>query len=148
MAKKLSTTRKGLAIGLAVVGIAGLSLASAAQLNLTGPTTGTLQAGVATIVNADCQTSPISVTFAAPVRTGKVYKSESIDITGIDAACSGKNYKLSVLNGSDVLVITPEQGGTVATVVAPAKSALSVNISGLTATSVDTIKSVALTIYS
>ncbi|NMR20312.1 hypothetical protein [Cellulomonas fimi] len=146
--KKSSTTRKGLAFGLAFVGIAGLSLASAAQLNLTGPTAGTLQAGSTAVVNGDCQTTAIPVTFAAPVRVGAAYKSAQIDLSGIQAACSGKSYKVSVLTAANQPVV-PEKAGTVAAVVAPATtSSLFVDISGLDTAQVDSIKQVSLTIYS
>ena len=66
----ISLTRKGLAFGLAVVGIGGLSVASAAQLNLTGPAAGTLQAGSVAVVNSDCQRTAIPVSFATPTRVG------------------------------------------------------------------------------
>jgi hypothetical protein len=149
MAKKLSTTRKGLAIGLAVVGIAGLSLASAAQLNLVGPVNGTLQAGSIATVNADCQSANIPVTFSAPVRSGADYKSQSIDLKNIDAKCSGKSYKLTVLTASNTIVSgLSEASGSIATATAPGTSALAVNISALDTAAIDSIKTVSLTIYS
>lgn len=145
-ARKSSTTRKGLAIGLAVIGIAGLSLASAAQLNLTGAG-GTLQAGSHAIVNADCQTADIPVKFAAPTMVAGVYKASQIDLTDIDSLCSGKSYKLSVLTSANV-VLGSEKSGTVTTVVGPATSALFMDISALSTAQVDSIARVSLTIYS
>ena len=144
---KISLTRKGLAFGLAVVGVGGLSVASAAQLNLTGPAAGTLQAGSVAIVNSDCQSAAIPVSFATPTRVGAAYRSAQIDLTGIAAACSGKSYKLAVLDAANAPVVA-EVSGTVSTVVAPATSALAVNISALTTTQLDSIKTVSLTIYS
>ncbi|HEX5332074.1 MAG TPA: hypothetical protein VFW79_05465 [Cellulomonas sp.] len=137
---KSTNRRKSIAIALAVLGVAGLSLASAAQLNLTG--TASVQSGILA-VNADCQSAPITVTFSAPVRTGTTYASAAVNLAGIDNAvgkCVGKNYKLALLDSGNALVTgTTEQTGTIAA------STLSVVIpSGQD----NAIKTVALTIYS
>ena len=144
---KISLTRKGLAAGLAVVGIGGLSVASAAQLNLTGPTAGTLQAGSVAVVSSDCQQTAIPVTFATPTRVGAAYRSATIDLKGIAAACSGKSYKLAVLDAANAAVVD-EKSGTVATVANPATSTIAVDISALSTAQLDSIKTVSLTIYS
>jgi hypothetical protein len=135
-----SNRRKSIAIALAVLGVAGLSLASAAQLNLTG--TASVQSGILA-VNADCQAAPITVTFSAPVRTGTTYASATVDLAGIDNAvgkCVGKNYKLALLDSANALVTgTTEKTGTV--------SASSLSIA-IPAGQDNNIKTVALTIYS
>jgi len=137
---KSTNRRKSIAIALAVLGVAGLSLASAAQLNLTG--TASVQSGMLA-VNADCQAGPITVTFSAPVRTGSTYASATVNLAGIDTAvgkCVGKNYKLALLDSANALITgTTEQAGTIAV------STLSVAIP---AGQDNSIKTVALTIYS
>ena len=138
---KSTNRRKSIAIALAVLGVAGLSLASAAQLNLTG--TASVQSGILA-VNADCQGSAIAVTFSAPVRTGTTYASATVDLAGINntasTGCAGKKYKLALLDGSNAFVTgTTEQTGTIAA------TALSIAIP---AGQDNNIKTVALTIYS
>jgi len=140
---KSTNRRKSVAIVLAVLGVAGLSLASAAQLNLTG--TASVQSGVVTTLNADCQTAPITVTFSAPVRTGTTYASASVVLTGIDTTvgkCLGKSYKLALLDGSATpVLIGSEFTGTIAAGDSTMTKAIPVGQ--------DTnIKTVALTIYS
>lgn len=137
---KSTNRRKSIAIALAVLGVAGLSLASAAQLNLTG--TASVQSGILA-VNADCQSAPVTVTFSAPVRTGATYASATVDLAGIDSAvgkCAGKNYKLALLDSANAPVTgTTEKTGTIA------GATLSVAIP---AGQDNAIKTVALTIYS
>ena len=90
---KSKKSRKGLAIGLAILGVAGLSLASASALNLTG--TPQLQAGVKDV--AGCQTTPIAVSFAAPTLVGGAYTSTAVTLTSIDSLCAGSTYKVALL---------------------------------------------------
>jgi len=131
---KSSNRRKGAAVALAVLGIAGLSLASAAQLNLTG--TSQFQAGVTDL--ASCQTTTVNVKFATPTLTSGAYKSASVDLVAIDAACATKTYKLSFLDAAGAPVVA-EKTGTLAA------GTLTVSLTGVNA---DSIKTVALTIFS
>ena len=109
MAPKRSTTRKSAAIGLAIVGIAGLSLAAAAQLNASSATL-----GATTTVVAPCQAAPITATYttgyttAAPVG----YKVTSVVLTGL-TDCVGKAVKVSLLDTGDN-VVGAELTGTTA----------------------------------
>ena len=66
---KSTNRRKSIAIALAVLGVAGLSLASAAQLNLSP--SNTVQSGTAAVA-ADCQPTgtPVIVAFDAPTLAG------------------------------------------------------------------------------
>ena len=122
-----------------------MSLASAANLTLTGPAAGTLQAGTTTILNVDCQTTPITVKYAAPLVVSGVYKSASIDVAGITASCASKNYKLVALTtGKTAVAGLAEQSG----VLAATPGTLTLDISSLAQTVVDTIGVVSLTIYS
>ena len=87
--------RKSAAVALAVLGVAGLSLASASTLDLTG---GTLQAGVTDLTN--CQTAPIAVGFGQPALSGGVYKVSTVTLSSVDAACKGKNVRVTLLNAT------------------------------------------------
>jgi len=142
---KSTNRRKSIAIALAVLGVAGLSLASAAQLNLTG--TASVQSGILS-VNADCQGTPITVTFSAPVRTGTTYASSNVVLTGIDTAsgkCLGKSYKLALLDGSATPGLITEFTG----VIVAADSTMTKTIPSVSGVVQDNaIKTVALTIYS
>ncbi|MDQ0372154.1 hypothetical protein [Cellulomonas humilata] len=118
MASKRSTTRKSAAIGLAIVGIAGLSLAAAAQLNASSSTL-----GATTTVVAPCQTAPITATYTtgytstAPVG----YKVTSVVLTGL-TDCVGKAVKVSLLDTGDNLIgteLTATGAATTTLAVAP-----------------------------
>ncbi len=87
-----STRRKAAAAGLAVIGIAGLSLAAASTLSLTGST---LQAG--TVDLTDCQTGDVAVEFAPAAFSAGVYRSAGVTLSGIDTDCDGKNLSVTVL---------------------------------------------------
>ncbi|KQY45991.1 hypothetical protein [Cellulomonas sp. Root137] len=99
---KSSKSRKGIAVALAVLGVAGLSLASASQLTLTG--TPQLQAGVKDV--AGCQTTSIAVAFTTPVITSGDYKSASLTLTSFDAACTTAlaKYKVALLDSTGTIV--------------------------------------------
>lgn len=102
---KSKKSRKGLAVGLAILGVAGLSLASAAQLSLTGTNGKIVQAGVTTITAAACQTGTITASFsldgstAGQLATGTTFgypsATDSVTLTSIDTACIGKHYKVA-----------------------------------------------------
>ena len=92
-----SARRKSAAIALAVVGVAGLSLASAAQLNLTS---GALGAG--TSVVAACDTDGIAVSFAPTYAAGG-YTATNVTLTGVHANCDGQTYRIQVTGASGAL---------------------------------------------
>lgn len=103
-------TRKTAALALAFVGVAGLSLASAAQLNL-----GSGNIGAGTTVVASCQgETPISVNFESTFVPGvdAEYKASSINLSSIATACEGLDYKVT-LTDSDGSVLGTEATGTV-----------------------------------
>lgn len=109
--KTAANGRKTAAIALGVVGILGLSIAAAAQLNL-----GTSTLGAGTTVVASCQPegTPIGVAFESTFAPGADagYKASSLNLTSIDAACEGLNYKVT-LTDSDGAVLGDEATGTV-----------------------------------
>lgn len=103
---KKNNRRKALAVGLAVLGVAGLSLASAAQLQLNTTNADLVQAGVEDLTASTCQAGPINVTFtlagAAPgtltegVNFGYNEGADAISLTDIDADCAGKNLEVAL----------------------------------------------------
>ena len=95
------THRKVVAVALGVLGVAGLSLASASTLNVN--TGSNIQAGVATI--AACQgTTAVAATFGAPVLTAGTYTTPSVTLSGILTACAGKSMKVAFVDGAGVSV--------------------------------------------
>ncbi|WP_421732297.1 hypothetical protein [Cellulomonas sp.] len=106
-------SRKGIAVALAVLGVAGLSLASAAQLNLTGTNGKLVQSGVTTITAAACQTSTIVASFSptgtgGSLATGTTFGypagTDSVTLTSFDPACVGKHFKVAFGNSSNTTV--------------------------------------------
>lgn len=103
---KKNNRRKALAVGLAVLGVAGLSLASAAQLTLNGQDSNLVQAGVDDINASLCQTSTIDVEFtlagatAGDLTTGSTFgypaAVDAIVLDKIDTACAGKTIKVAL----------------------------------------------------
>ena len=89
--------RKSAAIALAVIGIAGLSLASASTLDLTG---GALQAGVTSLNGCQPETDAVTVGFGAPSFAGGEYGVSSVVLKGIDAACKGSTVKVTLLDAA------------------------------------------------
>ncbi|KRD43143.1 hypothetical protein ASE38_02370 [Cellulomonas sp. Root930] len=137
-------SRKGLAVGLAVLGVAGLSLAAASTLSLTS--SAKFQAGSATI-SADCQgVVAIPVTFGAPtlattgVNAGS-YSASSVKFASIVAACDTLNYKVAIKTAAGWTDITP-------TTPAPKIAGTTLDVSIPTATLANDITGVSLTIYS
>lgn len=88
-----STRRKSAAIALAVVGVAGLSLASAAQLNVDSASL-----GAATEIVASCQPeggAAIEVGFQNSYASG-AYNTTGIVLTGVAAACDGLDVRVTL----------------------------------------------------
>ena len=122
-AKKWNTRRKALAVGLAVLGVAGLSLASAAQLTLNGQDSDLVQAGVDSIDANLCQSSTINVSFtlegATPgtLATGGEFgypaAADAIELDAIDGECAGKQIKVA-LGDADGDLVGTEYSGTAA----------------------------------
>ena len=93
-----STRRKSAAIALAVIGIAGLSLAAAAQLNITSTSLG---AGSVTVVTCD---AAVNLTYTL---TGS--NVSAVTVNGVDdVACLGQKIGLTAQN------VTPTEQTVVA----------------------------------
>ncbi|HEV7567643.1 MAG: hypothetical protein JWP70_2210 [Leifsonia sp.] len=110
-----STSLKFAAVAIGVAGIVGLTISSAASLNLSG---GSVGAGSSVV--ASCQTSgPIGVTFTnvyTPAVSG--YTVTSVKLSGVDAACLGQQLKVSLTatGGTSLIEVTgPGAGGTAVT---------------------------------
>ncbi|WP_149203798.1 hypothetical protein [Actinotalea subterranea] len=103
-----STRRKSAAIALAVVGIAGLSLASAAQLTVN---TSTLQAGKVAV--GKCDDNGVKVDYTSAFAAGS-YNATGLSVTDIAAACDGGTIKVTVIAGGTTREVTGTSisGGT------------------------------------
>lgn len=101
--------RKAAALALGVVGVAGLSIAAAAQLNL-----GTSSLGAGTTVIASCQPegTPIGVSFENTFTPGAEagYQATSLNLDSIDPACNGLNYKVTLTDSSGSVLGTEATG--------------------------------------
>jgi hypothetical protein len=96
--KKSTKGRKSAAIALAIVGVAGLSLASAAQLNINSASL-----GAGTSVVASCDTDGIDVHYTNVYNAGTgVYDTSSVILTGVDAKCNGLKYSVQLKTGTGV----------------------------------------------
>ena len=87
MAKK-KNSRKALAVALGIMGIAGLSLASASQLTVTP--SNEVAMGVSGLF-AECDNA-VGITYGYDA----TYKINSVTITGINDACLGKALTFSI----------------------------------------------------
>lgn len=102
MATKRSITRKGLAVGLAVLGVSGLSLASAASLG--GLATGSLGAEASLV--ASCDSNGVTVDWGKPEYSAsmRTYMTSQIILRGVNKDCLEKKFDITVSNGADVEV--------------------------------------------
>lgn len=114
MAKK--NIRKYAAVGLGILGVAGLSLASASQLLVTTDTI-----AVGSQVFASCDTDGINVGY-----TTGTFAGGSLPVTGIVVGsgtgvskvvhtdCNGKTYTVSVLDAAGAPIAGQTYTGTIA----------------------------------
>ncbi len=92
MAKK-KNSRKALAVALGIMGIAGLSVASASTLSLNANP----EVGIGVKAFAPCQTSTLtaSYTYGKDLSSG-TYEIKNFVISGVDAACTSAGAKITV----------------------------------------------------
>ena len=139
MSKNTNKRARAAAVALTIVGVAGLSMAAAAQINLNY--TGAFQAGATTTINADCQNATVDVKYDTPVFDGSAttpWKVATVTFSKIDTGCQGKKYEAAYKTSGDWVKLT---GGTVAT------GATSVAVPLPASLNANDIKSLALTIY-
>ena len=95
--------RRFAAVVLGVVGIAGLGIASAAQI-----TVGSSTLGVGATIVSTCQGSgTITTSFPTAWNTAispNAYRVTAVTLSGVNGACVGKAYRIQMLNGSGVAV--------------------------------------------
>ena len=103
-----STRRKAAAAGLAVIGIAGLSLAAAAQLTVNSDT---LQAGA--IAVGTCDGDGVRVTYTNAF-SGGAYNATGVSVTGIAPTCGNGDIKMTLTYGPAGSQQTREFTGTIA----------------------------------
>src|SRR5690606_28698224 len=86
-----SNSRKSLALALGIVGVAGLSMASAASIDVDSTE---IAAGSDTFL--DCDADGVDVTYVNPVYTGGATDAYTIDTVNVadfsDGTCSGTVY--------------------------------------------------------
>ncbi len=88
--KKKNNSRKALAVALGIMGVAGLSLASASQLTVN-TTSSNIGVGQGTFAAA-CDTAvDVAYTYSLPTN---LYS--AVNITGIAAACNGKTLQYTL----------------------------------------------------
>lgn len=95
--------RRFAAVVLGVVGIAGLGIASAAQI-----TVGSSTLGVGATIVSTCQGAPtITTSFPTAWNTAiapNAYRVTAVTLSGVNSACVGKAYRIQMLNGTGVAV--------------------------------------------
>jgi len=91
-----SLGRRAAALALTIVAIAGLGLASAAQLSINSRV---LQAGTASVGTCQPVGTPVVVSFTTVFKTTnpRRYDATAVKLSGINGACVGKTYRLQVL---------------------------------------------------
>ena len=82
-----SNSRKSLALALGVVGVAGLSMASAANLDVTS---NEIAAGSDQF--ADCDADGVTVAYGTPTFVSGEFVVGSVTIGDLDGTCSGTVY--------------------------------------------------------
>ncbi len=133
MASRKNRSRKSLAVALAIVGVAGLSMASAAQLNVTSDT---VAAGVDTITA--CDADGVTVTYGTTF-SGGVYEVSSVTIAGVDDTnCDGRTLDFTLLDVTNAAI-----GSGTATI---ASGTTSYTIGSLT-TSAEALTGIAVVIH-
>lgn len=109
MAQKKNKSRKALAVALGIMGVAGLSVASASQLTITAEN----EVGVGVDTFSSCQTSAISVDYTYDAGTLVL---EDLTLDSIDAACVTAGADITVtLDWNDGAAQSQTFGPTAAT---------------------------------
>ncbi|MCL3861509.1 hypothetical protein [Actinotalea sp. K2] len=99
-----STRRKSAALALAVVGVAGLTLASAAQLNVNSASL-----GAGTDIVAACDDDGIDVTFTNGYSADEAtYLTSAVTLGDVATACVGNDLRITLADadGASLAEIT------------------------------------------
>lgn len=119
--------RTSAALGLAVLGVAGLTLASAAQLNVSSASLGAGQSVV-----ASCDDDGITVGFQSGY-TSAGYVTTGVVLSDVAEACAGQQVRVTLAgaNGAALgaeLTATAVAGTTTVPVASPVSAALVENV--------------------
>ncbi len=101
MAKK-KNSRKALAVALGIMGIAGLSVASASSLDLTAGNE--VAIGVDTFAPCDLDGVDVNYSYAANAATTSGYGITTVTVSSISTDCNGKDIKLVLDTAGDSTV--------------------------------------------
>ena len=110
------TRRRLTAMTLAVVGLAGLGLASAAQLNVTS---GSLAAGTSVVASCQPADQPLSVSFTTlyDATSPAGYRATAVAVSNV-RGCAGKAFQIQV-TGTNGVALGTLVSGTVGTGTGP-----------------------------
>lgn len=100
--------RKSAAVALAVVGVAGLSLASAAQLSISNSSLG---AGNSIVTSCQPDGTPITVGFTPTFKAGtsapeSSYTTSVVNLKGIAGTCANQKVNLTVVDKDGKVLAT------------------------------------------
>jgi hypothetical protein len=126
MSRKLSrNSRRAVVASLLGLTVGGGVLASAASLGVTGNTL-----GAGTVVIASCDTDGVTLKYGhtyvqtVPAVNPGSYRTSSVTISGINAACIGKQLDITLKDATGVSL----GSGTVAAIVAAAPATTTNNV--------------------
>ncbi|GIG22567.1 hypothetical protein Cch01nite_32910 [Cellulomonas chitinilytica] len=113
------TARVVVSAALAVVGLTGLSVATASQLTLTSAS---MQAGVVAVTG--CQTGDVTVAYTYAYDAGTTsYRVATVALSGIATGCQNKAIRVTLVSAAGASLVeltgTTAAGGTT-TLTAPA----------------------------
>jgi len=132
--------RRLAAVVLGIVGVAGLTVASAAQLNVNSRSLG---AGTAVVASCQASTHPIGVSFTTTWSgSPAAYRANAVTLSGIDADCNNSTVQIQLV-GAGVEVTGPITG-----VPAAGNGSVTLTVPGATKPTASSISSVAVVISS
>ncbi|MCV2395067.1 hypothetical protein OEB99_12180 [Actinotalea sp. M2MS4P-6] len=106
---RLRPTRRAAALAFAVLGLAGLSAASASQLAVDG---GTIQSGVGLVVDCQPAGTPIRVELSSAFTSG-AYRTTGVRFSGVDEACDGLRFRMQLISTTGTVIdIDPSTSAT------------------------------------
>lgn len=126
-------TRRLAVLAVVCVAVAGLSLASAAQVGVSARV---LQAGVGAVSSCQPATRPVAVSFTSAYASG-AYTATAVTFSNLDPACGGLVLRTRVLGSAG----TTQRGELSGTVPAGGGS-LTLSFAALTVTSIASVAAV------
>ena len=122
--------RRAAGVALAIISVAGLAAASAAQLTVTS---GTLGAGTAVVGSCQPAGQVVGVRFTSTFTSG-AYRTTQVVLTNVNAACNNLTYRLRLTDGAGNPVGTEVTSTVVltgTTLTVPISSTPSASIAGV-----------------